>query len=78
MVFGAVPKHATMPDGYPGGMLWDGYRRSHCLAAAQEKCMGARLVNGRKKKKRLAHRKSRLKAQESARDSSETAGQRKR
>ena len=40
--------------------------------------MGARLVNVRKKKKRLAHRKSRLKAQESARDSSETAGQRKR
>lgn len=25
--------------------------------------MGARLINGRKKKKRLAHRKSRLKAQ---------------
>lgn len=31
--------------------------------------MGARLINGRKKKKRLAHRKSRLKAQQQIKDS---------
>jgi hypothetical protein len=41
--------------------------------------MGARLTNGRKKKKRLAHRKSRLKAQQVARDTIEAgAVQRKR
>ncbi|HJR57491.1 MAG TPA: hypothetical protein VJ798_13025 [Rhizomicrobium sp.] len=41
--------------------------------------MGARLTNGRKKKKRLAHRKSRLKAQELARDTVNAApAQRKR
>jgi hypothetical protein len=51
----------------------------HCLATAQEKCMGARLTNGRKKKKRLAHRKSRLKAQQVARETVEAgAVQRKR
>jgi hypothetical protein len=41
--------------------------------------MGARLTNGRKKKKRLAHRKSRLKAQELAREAVAAGGtQRKR
>lgn len=33
--------------------------------------MGARLINGRKKKKRLAHRKGRLKAEQKIKDSAD-------
>ncbi len=40
--------------------------------------MGARLINGKKKKKRLAHRKSRLKAQQQVREAVESAPARKR
>ena len=38
--------------------------------------MGARLINGKKKKKRLAHRDSRLKAQAQAKENVESGGNR--
>ena len=40
--------------------------------------MGARRINGRKKKKRLAHRDTRLKAQQAIRENSEKSAKQPR